>query len=242
MPLLQIDALWGTTTSISTATILYLQGNFAPIHKTLPLTRCDFSGHLPQELSGGQYVRNGGNPANNRDLGRDAHWFDGDGMLSGVAFLEDPGKGTYPSFVNQYVLTDVYLSSATAPLLKTPILPSVATLVNPPSSYIATTCRVARALLLVIISRLPGSRQPINKISVANTALLYHDGRALATGETGPPMRILLPSLDTVGWFRGECTDTQGELTVPASQSSQELFGGHGPLAFLREWTTTVHH
>ncbi|KAM3464619.1 hypothetical protein MY5147_009457 [Beauveria neobassiana] len=52
-------------------------------------------------------------------------------------------------------------------------------------------------LLLIIISRLPGSPQPIKKISVANTALLYHDGRALATGETGPPMRVLLPSLDT---------------------------------------------
>ncbi|EJP65972.1 putative carotenoid oxygenase [Beauveria bassiana ARSEF 2860] len=135
----------------------YLQGNFAPIHKTPPLTRCVFSGHLPQKLSGGH-------------------------------------------------------------------------------CYIVIACRVARTLSLIIISRLPGSPQPIKKISVANTALLYHEGRALATGETGPPMRVLLPSLDTVGRLQGG--RTQGELTVPASQSEQELLGGHDPLAFSREWTT----
>ncbi|KAF1735954.1 Carotenoid 9,10(9',10')-cleavage dioxygenase 1 [Beauveria bassiana] len=49
-------------------------------------------------------------------------------------------------------------------------------------------------------------------------------------------MRVLLPSLDTVGRLQGG--RTQGELTVPASQSEQELLGGHDPLAFSREWTT----
>ncbi|KAM3517224.1 hypothetical protein NHJ13051_009178 [Beauveria bassiana] len=59
-----------------------------PAGVTPPLTRCVSSPAICLRsfpVVTGEYVRNGGNPANNRDLGRDAHWFDGDGMLSGVA-------------------------------------------------------------------------------------------------------------------------------------------------------------
>ncbi|KAG7008720.1 hypothetical protein G7Y79_00004g013040 [Physcia stellaris] len=73
----------------------YLSGNFAPIHRVQPLTPCEYSGTLPEELAGGQYVRNGGNPLINGSLERDAHWFDGDGMLSGVAFSRHGEKGTF---------------------------------------------------------------------------------------------------------------------------------------------------
>jgi carotenoid cleavage dioxygenase-like enzyme len=64
----------------------YLSGTFSPVHQVYPLTPCASTGTIPEELNGGQYVRNGGNPVTNEDLGRDAHWFDGDGMLSGMAF------------------------------------------------------------------------------------------------------------------------------------------------------------
>ncbi|KAF5023434.1 hypothetical protein F66182_4534 [Fusarium sp. NRRL 66182] len=40
----------------------YLSGNFAPIQQTTTLTKCAHSGCIPSELTGGQYVRNGGNP------------------------------------------------------------------------------------------------------------------------------------------------------------------------------------
>jgi len=42
----------------------------------------------------------------NADLGRDAHWFDGDGMLSGVLFRRVGEKQTeiQPEFVNQFPL------------------------------------------------------------------------------------------------------------------------------------------
>lgn len=56
------------------------------LHFTRPLTPCTYTGTIPSGLSGGEYVRNGGNPVTNEDLGRDAHWFAGDGMLCGVAF------------------------------------------------------------------------------------------------------------------------------------------------------------
>jgi hypothetical protein len=121
----------------------YLSGNFAPVQKTYPLTPCTYAGTIPDELLGGEYVRNGGNPVSNDDLGRDAHWFDGDGMLSGVAFQRTE-KGVEPHFVNQYILTDVYLSSRTSKFLRKPILPSIATLVNPLTSLYVIILNIFR--------------------------------------------------------------------------------------------------
>ncbi|MCJ1382419.1 hypothetical protein MMC17_005532 [Xylographa soralifera] len=212
----------------------YLTGNFAPIQQIQPLTPCTYTGRIPHELAGGQYVRNGGNPVTNEVLGRDAHWFDGDGMLSGVSFRKSGDRGTdiQPEFVNQYILTDVYLSSRTSKYLTTPILPSIATLVNPLSSLVRITLCIFRTLLLVLLSHLPGSEQAIKKISVANTAIMYHDGRALATCESGPPMRIALPGLETVGWYNGK--RAEGECASEAGSG----FGGDGILGFMKEWTT----
>lgn len=212
----------------------YLHGNFAPIHRVLPLTPCSYTGTIPQEFAGGEYVRNGGNPVTNEDLGRDAHWFDGDGMLSGVTFRRKEGGSLQPEFVNQYLLTDAYLSTVTTPQLRLPILPSIATLVNPASTLLLIILRIFRTIFLVLLSNLPGSRQAIKKISVANTGILYHDGRALATCESGPPLRVSLPGLETVGWFDG--SKAEGE---PATEElSRDVFGGEGLLSFMKEWTT----
>ena len=209
----------------------YLSGNFAPVHHIQPLTPCKYSGIIPQELYGGEYVRNGGNPVSNEDLGRDAHWFDGDGMLSGVAFQRTE-SGVQPAFVNQYILTDVYLSSISSKFLRRPILPSIATLVNPLSSFLTIILAIVRSICLVFLSRLPGSLQVIKRISVSNTGMLFHDGRALATCESGPPMRITLPGLETVGWFNG--VKVEGE----SSLEQEPGFGGQGVLSFMKEWTT----
>lgn len=180
-------------------------------------------------------MRNGGNPFLNEDLARDAHWFDGDGMLSGVAFKrpsEIDGE-IIPEFVNQFILTDCLLASISSPTLTTPILPSIATLVNPASTLVKIILRIFRTLLLVFLSHLPGSTQPIKKISVANTAVYFHDGRALATCESGPPIRIQLPGLETVGWYNGH--EAEGEL---GTKSVEPGFGGEGVFSFMNEWTT----
>jgi carotenoid cleavage dioxygenase-like enzyme len=221
----------------------YLSGNFAPIYQTLPLTPCTYIGQIPQELAGGEYVRNGSNPVTNGDLGRDAHWFDGDGMLSGVSFREHSETGEIiPEFVNAFVQTDLYRSAITSPRLKTPILPSIATLVNPLASFIRITLAIFRTLLLVLLSNLPGSRQAIKKISVANTNVVYHDGRALATCESGPPMRIQLPGLETVGWYDGTSAEGEPEKERQAASAATDgkVLGGDsgGLLGFMREWTT----
>lgn len=171
----------------------------------------------------------------NEDLGRDAHWFDGDGMLAGVSFKRMEDDTIQPEFVNQYILTDAYLSTITTPSLRSPILPSIATLVNPASSLIRIMLRVFRTIILVIFSNLPGSQHTFKKLSVANTGFLFHDGRALATCESGPPMRMTLPALDTVGWFDGQKAEGEPftEKNSPADQ-----FGGEGMLSFMKEWTT----
>lgn len=209
----------------------YLSGNFAPLPQTLPLTECTWSGTIPTELHGGEYVRNGGSPVSNEDLGRDAHWFDGDGMLAGVHFAKTD-HGVVPKFVNQYILTDVYLSTISSAALRRPILPSISTLVNPIATILSVTLHIFRTLFLVLLSHLPGSQQAIKRISVANTAILFHDGRALATCESGPPMRIALPGLETVGWYNGK--RVEGELGGEEGSG----FGGDGLLSFLKEFTT----
>ncbi|EMD65354.1 hypothetical protein COCSADRAFT_35412 [Bipolaris sorokiniana ND90Pr] len=221
----------------------YLSGNFAPVTKSWPPTPVSWTGHVPEELLGGMYVRNGGNPVTNADLGREAHWFDGDGMLSGVWFSRSPMDPTKPivNFVNQFILTDVYLTAVQNPALRTPILPSIATLVNPASSLLWILWRIFRTVLVVLWTHISGSASVIKRISVANTSILYHDGRALATCESGPPMRITLPGLETVGWFNGNTAEGEPALEDDDHQScneKREAFGSTGLLSWMREWTT----
>ena len=223
----------------------YLSGNFAPIQQTLPLTKCTYTGTIPPELADGEYVRNGSNPVSNEDLGRDAHWFDGDGMLAGVLFRstggeEDGQESTIePEFVNQFILTDLYLSTLSSPRLKVPILMSIATLVSPVANMFYVALRILRTVLLVILSHLPGSLQKIKKISVANTSIVYHDGRAMALCESGPPMRIQLPELETVGWYNGAEAEGEPEKEKNGAAEEEKTLGQDGGLiSFMREWTT----
>lgn len=170
----------------------------------------------------------------NDDLSRESHWFDGDGMLSGVFFPVNDEGDIVPEFANQYVLTDIYLSTITTNGLKTPITPSIATLVDPKSTFVDINKSIMRTVLLVALSHLPGSKQKIKKISVGNTNILYHDGRALATCESGPPMRVELPGLETVGWFNG--LHAEGE---PESEKARGMpLGKTGLLSWMKEWTT----
>ncbi|GKT40616.1 carotenoid 9,10(9',10')-cleavage dioxygenase 1 [Colletotrichum spaethianum] len=212
----------------------YLSGNFAPIQSCLPLTPCSYEGTIPPDLAGGQYVRNGGNPVTNDDQSRAAHWFDGDGMLSGVLFRRIGEKNTeiQPEFVNQYLLTDVYCHAKSNKYLRRPVVPSIATLVNPAVSMLRIMFEVFRTVFLVMVSRLPGFGRPIKKISVANTSVIFHNGRALATCESGPPLRFALPSLETIGWFNGRTAENE------PVKSTESGFGGSGVKSFMREWTT----
>ena len=136
-----------------------------------------------------------------------------------------------PELVNQYILIDIYLSSKSSHSFRTPILPSIATLVNPLSSLFTIGVPILRTIALVLLSHLSGSQQAIKKISLANTAVMYNDGPALATCESGPPIRIALPSLDTIGWFNGKKAEREPNLEAGS------YFGGDGLLGFMKEWT-----
>jgi carotenoid cleavage dioxygenase-like enzyme len=209
------------------------------VAKTWRPTPISWTGDLPQELYGGMYVRNGGNPNTNSDLGREAHWFDGDGMLTGVWFERAPtdSRKATAHFVNQFILTDVYMSSVESSTLRTPILPSIATLVSPVASLFWIVWRIMRTVFIVLLSHLSKSGTTIKRISVANTSVLFHDARALAACESGPPMRVTLPGLETVGWFDGN--SAEGEPKPEALKDEQgPTLGGTGPLSWMREWTT----
>lgn len=207
----------------------YLKGNYAPVKRELSLTTCKVvSGKVPEEVVGGQYVRNGGNPLTDEDDQRSAHWFDGDGMLTGVLFQRDEVKGPQPHFINRYILTDVLLSTSIS--LKRPFLPSIATFASPISllALPLLLLNIFRTVILSLLSWLPFQSTPgLGRISVANTSVYWHDGQAFAGCESGPPMRILLPGLETAGWWTGQ------------DESSKNGFAkGIGPIKMLNEFTT----
>jgi carotenoid cleavage dioxygenase-like enzyme len=206
----------------------YLTGNYAPVKKELPLTACKVvDGNVPDEFAGGQYVRNGGNPLANEDDGRNAHWFDGDGMLTGVLFKRGDEK-IEPHFINRYILTDVLLATSTG--FKRPLLPSITTFASPIAfiSFIMLLLDLSRAVFLALLSWLPFQKTPgIARISVANTSIWWHDGQAFAGCDSGPPIRVLLPGLETAGWWTGQDISGKGDWAK-----------GIGPIKMINEFTT----
>ena len=53
----------------------FLRGNFAPVDKEYISFPCEIVyGVIPNELLGGQYIRNGGNPVYPPEKGRHYHW------------------------------------------------------------------------------------------------------------------------------------------------------------------------
>ncbi|PLB51386.1 9-cis-epoxycarotenoid dioxygenase [Aspergillus steynii IBT 23096] len=215
----------------------YLEGNYAPIRTTVSSVPCKSEGLIPDEFIAGQYVRNGSNPLADSNTHGDIHWFDGDGMLTGVFFEKIPGFGVKPQFSNQYVLTDVYSATRKNRSLY-PVIPSMATLVNPSPSRVQILIGMVRAYIIVFASLLKIIARPIKRIGAANTNIVHHDGRVLATNEIGPPMRVLLPSLKTVGWFTGSRAEGEGQGKAADEGRREPYFGGKGIEGFYKEMTT----
>lgn len=208
----------------------YLSGNRAPVTHEIPLTPCGvLQGSIPQQLTGGIYVRNGSNPAPNinTDNLRPYHMFDGDGMLAGVHFDSERG----PLFTSRWLQTDV-LTAAKRFSLSRATFPSITYLIDARVPQLLVLLEYVRCILVVACSWLLAMWSKagggIARISVANTAIIWWDRKALATCESGPPMRVGLPELDTRGWWL-----LGGALPqVPTLQSIFQL------KAFFQEWTT----
>jgi len=210
----------------------YASGNYTPVREERALSPCRVLGIVPKELAGGMYVRNGSNPnvpvhAPGNGKPRPYHWFDGDGMLQGVFFspaaAAPAAPAAPPSFVNRYVLTDINLATST--LASSPILPSIATLLGPVWLLPMVVCSVLRAVFLA--ARSFATMYPVRRLSVANTSVLWHDGRALVGCESGPLGWVRLPALETVGWW--DLEGDEGEMGMRAKG---------GVLGWMKEWTT----
>lgn len=139
-----------------------------------------------------------------------------------------------PHFVNRYVVTDVLL--ATSQATPRPILPSIATLSSPYVSLLTVLYEIMRSVLLCFATWIPltwslgagAGTKRLSRISVANTNVYYHDGKVLAACESGPPMRVKLPQLETAGWWMGDEGRSWGK--------------GIGPMKVFNEMTTAHPH
>ncbi|ORX39888.1 carotenoid oxygenase [Kockovaella imperatae] len=180
----------------------FLKGNFAPVETEFISFPCKVQGVIPPEFIGGQYIRNGGNPIHPPEKGRHYHWFDGDGMLHGVYFTPEG----VPLYTNRHLATS--LLKMTLLLLRSPI-PSIALLISPLSSLHRIVAAILQSFFLALRARL-------GVLSVANTSVFWwgttsaeSDHRLLATCESGPPLEVRVPELETVGWDR--LLDRSGE-------------------------------
>nr|XP_018263840.1 uncharacterized protein I303_03713 [Kwoniella dejecticola CBS 10117]OBR85998.1 hypothetical protein I303_03713 [Kwoniella dejecticola CBS 10117] len=197
----------------------FLKGNFAPVTDEYVSHPCEIvHGEVPSELRGGQYIRNGGNPVYPPEQGRHYHWFDGDGMLHGVYFAK-----AGPLYTNRHLATP--LLSMTLLLLRSP-LPSIALLISPLSSLHRIVTAIIQAFLIAVRARM-------GVLSVANTSV-SPDQRLLATCESGPPLEVRLPELQTVGWDR---LDEHGE-TLSNRRGRWEWWKRFGLSRVQEDWMT----
>ena len=139
-------------------------------------------------------------------------------MLHGVLFPADPNDP--PLYTNRQLATS--LLTMTLILLRSPI-PSIALLISPLSSIHRIAAAILQAIFLAVRARL-------GVLSVANTSVIWwgsglgHDSsdvpdhRLLATCESGPPLEVRLPDLETVGWDRLE--DIQSQESLSRSRQS----------------------
>lgn len=172
--------------------------------------------------------------------GRGLTWgdrFDGDGMLHGVYFPRDRDQSdAAPRYTNRHLATP--LLDLTLLLLRSPI-PSIALLISPLSSLPQILSAILQAFTIALRARM-------GVLSVANTSVIWWgrglgseaedekaieddvlgaeeegDGRLLATCESGPPLEVRVPGLETVGWDRLD--DGTGE-TLDKRRGTWEWF------------------
>lgn len=164
-------------------------------------------------------------------------------MLHGVLFPSSPNDP--PSYTNRHLATP--LLTLTLLLLQSP-LPSIALLVAPLSSLHKQIKAILTAFLLALRAR-------VGVLSVANTSVIWwgtglgseaaeerraretgpgvvnpvqlgaNDQRLLATCESGPPLEVRVPELETVGWDR-----------LDESRSAENLRSRRGPTSWWTRW------
>jgi carotenoid cleavage dioxygenase-like enzyme len=114
------------------------------------------------------------------------------------------------------------------------VLPSIGSLISIDSSKTSTIRTLIHSVYIACLSK-------VSRLSVANTAVVFHDGRLLATCESGPPVHVAAPQLETIGFHvfpdgaTGEGGLGRGKLVV----GSEDAYGALPVAAkMLEEWTT----
>lgn len=155
-------------------------------------------------------------------------------MLHGVLFPDSPGDP--PTYTNRHLATP--LLTLTLLLLRSPI-PSIALLISPLSSLHRIVVAIIQAFFLAVRARMGVlsvantsvlwwgqgmGKEAEDEAEVDNMTLhdmngaelqeepvrlRRHDHRLLATCESGPPLEVRVPELETVGWDR--LKDATGE-------------------------------
>lgn len=170
-----------------------LKGNFAPVRtEHVAPELCRIEGTIPEGLIGSNYIRNGPNPRHIYE-GLAYHWFDGDGYLH-LVNLEGKDKVTYVSryIQNPQLLIEDKLGFG----LRT----SIATFLEPMTKTGLATMASKGALAAATMGSTP--------ITTSNTALVFHNGTFMALNEANPPMKVQLPTLESMGLetYNGQIT------------------------------------
>ncbi|KAJ9118149.1 hypothetical protein QFC22_004052 [Naganishia vaughanmartiniae] len=164
--------------------------------------------------------------------------FDGDGMLHGVFFPED-GDDTAPLYTNRHLATPILSLSL---LLARSPLPSISLLISPLSSLHRIITAILHTFMLALEARVgtlsvantnvlwwgsglgteangedPKGRTTLeankDRQTTSDSATgEEQDGRLLALCESGPPLEVRIPELETVGWDRLEDKKTGRDL------------------------------
>jgi hypothetical protein len=146
-------------------------------------------------------------------------------MLHGVFFPEE-GDPSPPLYTNRHLATPILSLSL---LLMASPLPSISLLISPLSSLHRIVTAIMHTFLLALEAR-------VGTLSVANTNVIWwgsnfgleaaeekadgvageteddKDGRLLALCESGPPLQVRVPGLETVGWDRLKDKTTDRDL------------------------------
>ncbi|KAJ3134957.1 hypothetical protein HDU90_004282 [Geranomyces variabilis] len=209
------------------ATNFYLSGNFAPVQAEQPWTAlapAAVVGHIPSCLANGQFLRVGSNPRFVRN-DRPYHWFDGDGMVHSVRFVD-----RVPAFANRYIRTNKY-DVESAIFHDQPAGSGFNVNVSLETLGSGTRLGMVKALMhLAFVRTLTGIKEDF--LSTANTAMTYYNGRLLALMEGCPPVQIDPVTLDTLGVydFDGTLNDNARAVTAHpkiCSETGEMIFFGY---------------
>ena len=150
-------------------------------------------------------------------------------MLHGV-FFQRTDDGIVPHFVNRFVRTDAFLAGQQRGAT---ILPSISSLISPLTSKSKLMATLVRATTIAWLAK-------VSRLTVANTTIVFHDRRLLATCESGPPVHVRVPALDTVAYHvfpdgvTGEGGLGRGERVIGKGQIGVANVAGK----MLEEWTS----